>query len=90
MIVSLLRSTLSSTIALAMSREIPVRITSAPSRRAASLVCTRWFATWESTVGTPVLGAARTDALQQLAGELTGPLQRGVCRFYRRVSLNRK
>ena len=55
-------------------------ITLAPISREASTVCTRWLATVESIVGTPVMsitttrGAVGADAAQQLLGELARPL----------------
>ena len=46
----------------AISEDNPVIITLAPMSRDASTVCTRWFATVESIVGTPVISTTTTFA----------------------------
>ena len=54
----------------------PVITALAPINRAASTVCTRWFATVSSTVATPVISITTTlrpiglDRAKQLLGEL--------------------
>src|SRR5215210_7497200 len=55
-------STPSVTSVWAISGERPVMITFAPIRREASTVCTRWLATVESIVGTPVMSMTTTFA----------------------------
>src|SRR6266571_4587989 len=57
-----LRSTPIVTSVCAISGDRPVTITVAPSRRDASTVCTRWFATFESMAATPVMSIATTFA----------------------------
>src|SRR5438445_10075118 len=57
-----LRSTPMVTSVCAISGERPVTITVAPSRRDASTVCTRWFATFESMAATPVMSITTTLA----------------------------
>src|SRR4051795_4834292 len=73
------RSTPMVTSVWAISEDRPVMITLAPISREASTVWTRWLATVESIVGTPVMSITTTravgaDAPQQLLGELAGPL----------------
>src|SRR6266576_2558948 len=57
-----LRSTPIVTSVCAISGERPVTMTVAPSRREASTVCTRWFATFESMAATPVMSITTTFA----------------------------
>src|SRR5919205_902801 len=56
------RSTPRVTSVWAISGERPVMITLAPMSREASTVCTRWLATVESIVGTPVMSMTTTRA----------------------------
>src|SRR5438046_142178 len=58
----LLRSTPRVTRVWAISGDRPVTITIAPRSREASTVRTRWFATFESMAGTPVMSITTTLA----------------------------